>query len=75
MVVKSAIIAGTLATISAVPLAVPAFTGTPVELAIGPFEARFEQHLRVDFGVRGECLARDCTFMELGIGDEIRLTL
>ncbi len=73
MVVKSMIIASVLATISAVPVAVPAMTGTPVNVALGPFEATFNRHLQIDFGVRGECIARDCSFMELAFGDELRL--
>lgn len=73
MVVKSIVVASVLATVSAAPVAVPAMTGTPVNLALGPFEATFKRHLEIDIGVRGECIARDCSFMELAFGDELRL--
>ena len=69
MVVKTVVISGVLAALSSVPVAVPALTGTPVTLAVGPFEAVFEQYLQVDISMRGECIARDCSFMELYFGD------
>ncbi|MBO6796483.1 hypothetical protein [Maricaulis sp.] len=75
MVVKSIVVASVLATLSAVPVAVPALTGTSVNLALGPFEATFNRHLEIDFGVRGECITRDCSFMELAFGDGFRLVL
>jgi hypothetical protein len=68
MALKSALITATVLLAATLPVSVPAMSGTPVGVAVGPVEVTYDRTNDLEFNLHTTCFSDPCPIFELVVG-------
>ena len=77
MVAKTLMVASAVCAMAGLPVALPAVSGIPVTLSLGPVDVTFDRDKWIDLDLDPDCFIETCPIAQISFGDTaepVRLT-